>query len=269
MRSRLRAALAAAFVLTAVFAVPSAATAATVTPLADSAPLLVLGSGAANPCPDQCVPFGGNSMDFSFATSAPYWSVVAAYPNPGTDYNIALRDASGPLNSSIFGTAVVDFVAVDSNRRAFGGYTATGVRVGGDVTQFGQYYVEFAQPNQILNPQLPGSPLVPVAMNGFITIRDLFLSAQQTATINISSYRVCPATPDPNVHGEALLMASDPDAPATWTPRRADAKAIASFPSTTRPCTGTMTFTAPVSAWYGLVLLDYTDTGIAVGFSVS
>jgi hypothetical protein len=186
--------------------------------------------------------------NYSFNTSSFFWSVAAIRPS-GVDYDLDVFDdrAQGTfLASSTFGGGTIDFVAVDSNRRALGDYYPRARVFSGS----GNYQVHLAQGVNTLGAN--ASQGVTLGSNDVVAVRDTFINAGTTVTFKVTPGN---GTQDP----ELFLMASDPGNAATWVKGRpsASASASAAGPGGVEQ----FSFTAPLSAWYGLVLTNKAGSG--------
>ncbi|MGL5859022.1 MAG: CARDB domain-containing protein [Angustibacter sp.] len=185
---------------------------------------------------------------YGYATTTGYWSVVAIRPNPAADYDLQLYDDRGLgtfLRGSSFGGATVDFVAVDSNRRALGDYYPR-------INQFagtGDYDIELAQGSAVAPF---GTSTLTMGSRDVVTVRDVFLTAGST-----TRFRVQPSNSGQDA--EVFLMGSNSADPGSWTPARSQAVGL----STTAGAGGAEQFdyTAPVSQWYGVVVVNKAGSG--------
>jgi hypothetical protein len=185
---------------------------------------------------------------YTFSTNTAYWSVVAL--DPDADYDLHLYDdtTGESLNYGPQSGSKTEFIAIDSNagrRPVFGNYKARVVNraSGAELTQL-PYAIELAQGAQTLG--VGTSQTISMQSNDVVAVRDVRLEAGQTVTIT--------ATPNNNLQiPEMFLMASDPSNPNSWVPSRGTAAKTA-----TRGDNGgvTLTYTAPRTAYYGLVLLQ-------------
>ncbi|MGH9244371.1 MAG: CARDB domain-containing protein [Acidimicrobiales bacterium] len=185
---------------------------------------------------------------FSYNTGSVYWSVVAVRPPAGADYDLALYDdfaQTAFLESSAYGGATVDFVAVDSNHRALGDYYPRAYVYSGS----GNYQVELAQGSNQLNL---GSETVTMGADDVVLVRDASLAG------GVPTYvRVVPANSgqDP----ELFVMDSDPATSATWTRNRSEA--LASATGNGPGHDEALSFTPSASDWHGLVLINKAGSG--------
>jgi hypothetical protein len=185
--------------------------------------------------------------NFGYSTSSPYWSVVALKPTSG-DLDLQLYDDRGQgayLSGSGYGGTTVDFVAVDSNRRALGDYYPRVFNYSGG----GGYRIELAQGSSVLNA---GSSTVTMGGNNVVTVRDTYLTAGVPVTISA-------AAGNSGQDAELFVLDSDPANSATWIRPRSSAVATASGGAA--GATETVTFTPARSAWYGVVVINKAGSG--------
>jgi hypothetical protein len=186
--------------------------------------------------------------NFSYNTNTVYWSVVAVRPPAGADYDLTVYDDRNQtvfLGSSAYGSSTIDFVAVDSNRRALGDYYPR-------VNQFagsGTYTVQLAQGASVLNT---GSSTVSMGSANVVLVRDAFLTAGVPVTLSVAPTNV---GQDP----ELFLMGDDPASSGTWV--RGRPNALASSSGNGPGVTETITFTPTISAWYGVVVTNKQGSG--------
>jgi hypothetical protein len=186
--------------------------------------------------------------NFSYNTTTFYWSVVAVRPPTGADYDVYLYDdwsQTAFLGGSAFGGSTVDFVAVDSNRRAFGDYYPRVI----DFAGTGTYQIELAQGTSILSP---GSNTISMGWSNVVSVQDTFLTAGVPVTISVAPSNF---GQDP----ELFLMGDDPANAATWV--RGRPFALASSIAGGFGATETLTFTPTTSAWYGVVVVNKSGSG--------
>ena len=197
--------------------------------------------------PDALAALYQNTIDYQFQTTTVFWSVVAVRPPAGTDYDLFIYDDQAQTNlvgASLLGAGVVDFVAVDSNRRPLGAYYPRVLAVSGSK----EYQIELAQGASLLQP----SEQITMGTNDVVTVRDVCLAAGDKVTLT--------ATPsDPSQNGELFVMADDPATPATWVQPRSNAAAASPAHNPGQPAT--LTFTAPNAACYGVVLDNTAGNG--------
>ncbi|MEV1329384.1 hypothetical protein AB0J20_07385 [Micromonospora costi] len=185
--------------------------------------------------------------NFGYSTSSPYWSVVALKPNSG-DLDLQLYDDRGQgvyLTGSAQGGTAIDFVAVDSNRRALGDYYPRVFNWSGG----GGYRVELAQGSAVLNA---GSSTITMGTNNVVTVRDAYLTAGVPVTISVAATNV-------GQDAELFVLDSDPANAATWIRPRSGAVAVATAGGA--GATETVTFTPARTAWYGVVVTNKAGSG--------
>jgi hypothetical protein len=185
---------------------------------------------------------------FTFNTVSEYWSIVAL--STSADYDISLYDSSSKLLSgSDYGTGVTDFVAINSNDRALGGYTATVKKYSGT----GSYYIQQNQGHTVTTlpipanqgvsgPSSPDLAFAAVNSGNVISVSDVWLNAGDSFWVNTANYP----------QDGFFLLESNPNNPATFIENRATASA---FPGT-RTAEGCTLFTAQYSGWHGLVAVN-------------
>jgi hypothetical protein len=186
--------------------------------------------------------------NFGFNTNTIYWSVVAVRPS-GTDYDLTLFDDRAQtvnLGSSAFGGSTIDFMAVDSNRRALGDYYPRAFVFSGA----GSYGVQLAQGAQILS----AATSTPVTMGSadIVAVRDTFLTAGVAVTISVTPAN---AGQDP----ELLLMGDDPANAATFI--RSRGSAVAASVIGAAGAAETLTYIPTVTGWYGVVVTNKSGSG--------
>jgi hypothetical protein len=177
--------------------------------------------------------------NWTFTTHTNYWSVLGVRPSSGWDvYTDVGFDGGGFVRSAPNGILGVNFVAIDSNggRRPFGQYFARAITNTPPPNWPGgasPYTIMIAQGTSII-----GAGINVVGWRGgvFLVVKDIYLAAGQQVTVNI------------NPLDTAYLFASDMADSATWVQPRDSASA--------RTSGGWMQYTAPRSAWYGLVLVN-------------
>jgi len=183
--------------------------------------------------------------NWSFSTHTPYWSVLAVQPSSGQDsYTDVGFDGTGFVRSAPNGVTGVNFVAIDSNagRRPFGPYFGRAIPGGAP-----RYTIMLAQGADIVGA---GSTSITWGGGRFVTVRDIYLTAGQLATVTVNPADI------------AYLFASDPADSSTWVQPRDLASA--------RTSGGRMRYTAVRAGWHGLVLVNRRGVGTStVRISVS
>ncbi|WP_228122628.1 hypothetical protein [Saccharothrix syringae] len=189
--------------------------------------------------------------NYQFRTTTVFWSAVAVRPPAGARYDLSVfddRDLRQQLASSTLGPDVVNFVAVDSNRRPLGDYYPQ-VRA---VSGHGDYQIQLAQGAS----QLPAASSTQITMGAgdVVAVRDVCgVTPDQQITVT--------ATPsDGGQDAELFLLASNPDQPSTFVQGRASAVAQATGQGPGLP--ETLTHTATSSGCYGVVLVNRGGAGV-------
>jgi hypothetical protein len=205
--------------------------------------------------------------DWAFTTQRPYWTLVTTHQGPTWDFDLAVYQKAGEnagtrLASSALPQGLDDFVAIDSNIRSPQSYVARVSKYTGNPTPNDwEYTLRLNQGDTVLGR---GRTELDTRFNHFSYVRDVWIAAHQTATLTISpNSGVCfPSSPSRPESFEAFLMASDPANPASAVQRRTEAAASTrlNITGTIHDCAMTLTYTAPRSAFYGLVLvLSYPE----------
>ena len=178
--------------------------------------------------------------NWSFGTNTPYWSVLAVRPSPGWDVitDVAFDGTASFVRSMPNGILGVNFIAIDSNggRRPFAPYFGRAITATPPPNWPGgasPYTIMHAQGASII---YPGTTTITWTPGVFLVVRDIYLTAGQQVTVAI------------NRGDMGYLFGSDPANSATWVQPRDWAGA--------RTTSGRMRYTAPLSAWYGLVLVN-------------
>jgi hypothetical protein len=203
-------------------------------PLADYTPLT------------RPAPIDPNGHNYQFTTTTIFWSVVALRPAPGDDEDLYLySDAAqtNELTASALGAGAVDFIAVDSNRRALGTYYPK-VRA---VTGGKEYQIELAQGANLLG----ASEQIPMGATDVVTVRDDCVAAN--TKINLT------ATPSDAGQNGALFLMADNDNPAVSVQPRGLSVAQSADHPAGQPAT--LTYTTPAAGCYGVVLINQAGAG--------
>lgn len=142
------------------------------------------------------------------------------------------------LGSSLLTAGVTDFIAVDSNHRAFDRYFPRVDTHSGS----GNYDVQLAQGDDALGlaPQE-----VDMTNNEIVAVRDTYLEAGET-------YRFTLTPGSALMDGDLFLMDSLPLTPATWVKSRAQRVDSGTGPAGSPVV---MEFTAPRDDVYGVVIV--------------
>jgi hypothetical protein len=185
--------------------------------------------------------------NYSMTTSTDYWSAVVI--RPGTnDYDLSLYGDSGLtslLAGSDYGTGVMDYTAIDSNRQALATYYPS-------VNQFagsGTYDIEAAQGSTTLSA---GSSTATMGTQDVASIRDSFQNAGVPVYV-----RVVPSSA--SQQGEVALLGDDPATASTWVQGRSAAKADSGVSAAGQPFG--FVYTPGVSEYYGLLLMNAAGSG--------
>ncbi len=185
--------------------------------------------------------------NYSMTTSNSYWSAVVI--RPGTsDYDLDLYSDPGLttlLASSRYGTGVMDYVAIDSNRRADATYYPSVSQYAGT----GTYGIEAVQGSTTLNA---GSSTATMGTLGVASIRDSY----QTSGVPVY-VRVVPSSA--SQQGEVVLLGDDPATASTWVQGRSAAKAGSGVSALGQPFG--FSYTPAVSEYYGLLLMNAAGSG--------
>jgi len=187
--------------------------------------------------------------NFSFNTSTNYWSVIATRPSPGVDHDLKLFEdvnLTTLLASSQAFTSTVDFIAIDSNKKALTDYYPQVYQA----ALIGSCRVELAQGSSSLLAN--SSQTVVMSGTNVAAVRDTFLSSGATVTIKVTP---TVASQDP----ELFLMRSTSGQPATYVRSRAQAykTSAAAGPGLAEM----FTFVVPASDWYGVAIINKAGSG--------
>jgi hypothetical protein len=120
--------------------------------------------------------------NFGLNTTRAYWSVVGVQPWPGDDDDITVydnRNFSGLLASSTRGGSDIDWVAIDSNRRAYGDYYPRVVPYSGLNNPI---VVEFSEGSTIVPDGVAGAAF---SNTDVANVADTFLTAGQPTFFRI------------------------------------------------------------------------------------
>jgi hypothetical protein len=186
--------------------------------------------------------------NFSMNTTSADWSVIAVVPSVGSDVDLTVYDDRAetlPLAFSQAAVDVVDFVAIDTNRRSFGDYYPRVNNFSGGTP----YNIEVAQNRNIL---APGSSQIVHMPADLVAVRDTLLTAGAPVLISVT-----PSTVDQNPG--LFVMGDDPGNPATFVRSRsaAAASSIGNGPGVTE----FLSFTPAISGWYGVVITNQHGVG--------
>jgi hypothetical protein len=226
--------------------------------------LLPQAAFASSPLADKVVVTTSTANDYTFSTNTPYWSVVGI--STAVDWDLRLFDGGGTLlGSSTYGTGTPDFVAINSNLRAFGPYRASVFHFSGT----GVYNVEQRQGNVVTPLPWPKNDGVSGAGDpdlGFATVQspdvirvtDVFLNAGESFWAKVAS-----------TNSNFFFLESNPADPATFTRTRAQAATIPG----TRMAQGCTLYTAHYSGWHAFVVVnpdppETTDPPSGLGYAL-
>jgi hypothetical protein len=209
--------------------------------------------------PNQApIPAGSsNTHRYVYNTTTNYWSAVAIRPSSLSDYDLALYDDYGMgsfLASSTAGTGGIDFIAVDSNRRAFGDYYPDVYVFGGSALP---YQVELAQGSQQarkgdrVGPDV-GTQTVSMGSSEVVAVRDTLQSAGVPVFV-----RLVPANGGQD--GAIYLMESNPGDSSTWV--RGRFSAVASSDSAGAGGSEAFSYNPLYTEFEGLVILNKSGSG--------
>jgi hypothetical protein len=195
---------------------------------------------------------GGSSNDhrYSFNTSTPYWSAVGLRTG-GSDYDIYLYDDYGMgslLGVSAYGGSTIDFMTIDSNRRAFGDYYP----LVHDYAGSGSYQVELAQGSDQAGSGAGGTSTVTMGSGDVLAVRDAYLNAGTQYTM-----RVVPSNAGQNP--ELFAFEDNPSDGNTFVRSRSQASASAS--SYGAGAAESLTFTPSYTEWHGIVVTNVSGSG--------
>ena len=186
--------------------------------------------------------------NYSFSTSTPYWSVVAVRPTGTNDADLRVYDDYNQtvfLKGSTYGGTETDFVAIDSNRLAYGDFYPRINQYSGT----GGYKTVLAQGSSTLPV---GTTSVSMPASNIVVVKDVYLTAGVATTIRVSPSA---GTQDAAVY----LMGSTSGVPSTYVQSRSAAvkTAAANGPGVAE----TLTYTPTASGWYGFVLVNKAGSG--------
>lgn len=202
---------------------------------------------ADSPLADAVVVTSSAANNYTFSTNTPYWSVVGL--STAADWDLKLYDGGGTLlGSSTYGTGAVDFVAINSNLRAYGPYKASVVFFAGSAP----YNVEVRQGNTVTTLPWPANDGVSGAGDpdlGFATVSsadvirvvDVWLNAGESFWAKVS-----------NTNAGFYFLESNPNSASTFIRSKAQAAAIAG----TRQAQGCTLYTANFTGWHGFVVVN-------------
>lgn len=182
--------------------------------------------------------------NFSFNTTTAYWSAIANRPTAGMDQDLRLYEDFNQatlLATSNLGASTVDFIAIDSNKKALTDYYPRINAFSGT----GNGRIQLAQGSQTLSANSSQSVSMGLGSN-VVAVRDTHLTAGTTVTIKVTPTL---ASQDP----ELFLMRSTTGTPSTYVRTRAQA-----YKASTAAGPGAVesfTFVVPSTDWYGVVIV--------------
>jgi hypothetical protein len=192
------------------------------------------------------MPQQGTPHNYHYDTTTPFWSVVAVRPEGNSDQDLWVYDDRAQTQSLAASVVLgngVDFVAVDSNRRPLGDYYPRVSRfTGGD-----GYRIELAQGSGLLRD----SEQIIMGAGDVVAVRDTVLTQGEETTITVTSS-------DGGQNPELFLMGSTDDQ-STWV--RPRSSAVASATGGGAGAAERVTFTAPATGVYGVVVVNRTGAG--------
>ena len=181
---------------------------------------------------------------YTFSTVNYYWSIVAVATD--ADYDVRLYDANNTLlGTSDYATGVTDWIAINSNLRPLGSYSATVSHWSGT----GPFYIQQHQGHTVTTlpasandgvtgPSDPDLAFASVNSQDVLSVSDIYLTAGQKFWVNVA-----------NTSQDFFLLESNPADPTTFIRTRAQAIGIAG----TKNAQGCTMFTANYTGWHGLV----------------
>lgn len=223
-------------------------------------------ASAGETLPSGTVVTGSAAQTFSYTTEYDYWSVVAAQPTSSSEYFLSLDNAGGTqLAESTYGTGLTNFIAVDSNAGTMPFQTYHPVLT--PITS-GSYWIQAqygATEVRIPTPTHHGTTgfgdpdiaYMSLDSNDVVSIADIYLTAGESfwATTAVAS-------------SELFLLEADPSYSTTFVQNRVDA----TLRQSTKVIDNCTLYTASVTGWHALVLIDDTpptttnpQQGIAFG----
>ena len=182
--------------------------------------------------------------NFVFTTSRSFWSVVGI--DPLNDFDIGVydnRNLTGPLGSSTFGGDTIDFVAVDSNRRALGDYYPQVVPFSSAGGDYDISYVE----GDVTVPD--GVRTGSLGEGDVVNVQDTLFTAGVP-----TFFRIVPR----NLDIEVFLMRSDSANAGTFVQGRSAAALVADVGGF--EVREAFSFTETASQWDGLVVTNKSDS---------
>jgi hypothetical protein len=213
---------------------------------------------------------------YRYATTTPYWSVVAVAPRAGQDFDMALTWGSSPpgffnTTASMVRGGAVEFVAVNSGRLPLNSNVQAGVLDGGTTENpwdaappDARYVVELAQGRSELQPAPFGSPLmtrtVTMSANDVVRVWDTHLQVGEV--LNVAA----------NGPGDVELFVvrslEGNDVPSHLASRSSSsvvAQSNRGGPGTMEAVVG---YRAPTAGWYGVVMIKRPGSTTAGTYSI-
>lgn len=239
----------------------SAAGAALLLVLADAAT-----ASAGTVLPSGAVLTGSASQQYSYTTSHPYWSVTAVQPTTSSEYFLELDDKTGnQLQASDYGTGLTNFIAVDSNwgTEPYQTYFpfVNAVKAGSYwiQAQYGSTEVSIPTPTHQGTTGFGDTDIGYMSLNSnnVVSIADIYLTAGESFWAST-----------PVASSELFLLEANPAYSSTFIQNRA----AATIKQKTQVIDNCTLYTASVTGWHALVLIDDTppvttspQQGIAFG----
>ncbi|HET9168492.1 MAG TPA: hypothetical protein VFN97_03615 [Actinospica sp.] len=238
--------------------------------LTAAALLLVLAdaatASATTVLPSGSVLTGTSSLQYTYTTSHPYWSVTAVQPTTGSEYFLALDDKNGnQLQESTYGTGLTNFIAVDSNagtepyQSYFPFVNAINAGKYWVQAQYGSTEVSIPTPTHQGTTGFadPDISFMNLNSNNVVSIADIYLTAGQSFWAST-----------PVAANELFLLEADPSYSTTFIQNRVDA----TLRQKTKVIDNCTLYTASVTGWHALVMIGDTppvatnpQQGIAFG----
>lgn len=215
---------------------------------------------ASVPLPNNTVLTSSNPDRYTFRTTTGYWSVVAMFPQKGSDYDLTLN-APAPYGTSrsARGQGKTDFLAIDSNsgRVPLSGYTAKVDHYVGT----GSYAIELRQGSIITTLPQPKWDGVSGASDPDLAFASLpYQHVAAIADVYLNAGEKFWAS-SPGAANYLFLLESTSDT-ATWIQSRDEATGSGNT-QVVDDCT---LYTAKVSGWHGLLIVgDWTPSNPSPG----
>jgi hypothetical protein len=223
-------------------------------------------ASAATVLPSGAVLSGSASHQYQYTTSHPYWSVTAVQPTTSSEYFLSLDDKNNnQLQASDYGTDLTNFIAVDSNSgtepyQAYFPYVnAISQGTYWVQAQYGATEVGIPTPTHQGTSGFsdPDISFMNLNSNDVVSIADIYLTAGESFWAST-----------PVAANELFLLEADPGDSYSYIQNRVDA----TLRQKTQVIDNCTLYTASVSGWHALVLIDDTppvntspQQGIAFG----